>query len=303
MRLIPEIDDFEITIEKFVNQADTILETHKLDSEEEEYEVLSGEYKEWQSNVIFYLENAFDEASNQYAREIKFPETVRFSLGNDKEAKQKIKEKLEDLSVLKRKLKYYIRLLKISDAIVRPEKINLEERKKFSTDEITELILEKLFELYDDSYHPVAAILQGNGIELKRHGEERELMSHLEDYGLIELLNAKDVLAKLTIQGRRHVENNQRKQVTNYDQISSSQDDLNRKIDEIIETLKMQNVGQEVLFEELQELKELYSKLGKKNWGQILKGKLIDLAVAQVINKEIMGDIFKELTNQVLLLK
>ena len=91
--------------------------------------------------------------------------------------------------------------------------------------------------------------------------------------------------------------------VTDYDKITESQIELNKKIDQIIATLNKQNFGQEILFNELQELKELYPKLSKKNWGQILKGKLIDLGFAQVINQEIAENIFTELTNQVLRLK
>lgn len=91
--------------------------------------------------------------------------------------------------------------------------------------------------------------------------------------------------------------------VTDYNQITESQNEINNKIDEIIAILEKQNFGQEILFNELQELKELYPKLSKKNWGQILKGKLIDLGFAQIINQEIAEKIFTELTNQVLRLK
>lgn len=91
--------------------------------------------------------------------------------------------------------------------------------------------------------------------------------------------------------------------VTDYGEIKNSQEELNSKIDEIIESLRKQDIGQEILFNELQDLKELYPKLNKKNWGQILKGKLLDLGIAQVINEEIASNIFKELTNQYLRLK
>ncbi|MCD8416143.1 hypothetical protein LNI90_11875 [Tenacibaculum dicentrarchi] len=90
---------------------------------------------------------------------------------------------------------------------------------------------------------------------------------------------------------------------TNYDAINQSQEKLNSKIEEIIELLTKQGFGQEILFNELQELKELYPKLNKKNWGQVLKGKLIDLGIAQVINQEVAETIFKGLTEQFLRLK
>lgn len=91
--------------------------------------------------------------------------------------------------------------------------------------------------------------------------------------------------------------------VTNYNKISESQKEINNKIDEIILTLKNQNYGQEILFDELQELKELYPKISKKNWGQLLKGKLLDLALDQIINTETAKDIFMAITSQVLQLK
>ena len=92
-------------------------------------------------------------------------------------------------------------------------------------------------------------------------------------------------------------------QFTDYESITTSQKELNTKIEEIGETLKKQGFGQEILFEELQELKILYPKLNKKNWGQILKGKLIDLGLSEVINREVAANIFQELTDQVLRLK
>lgn len=91
--------------------------------------------------------------------------------------------------------------------------------------------------------------------------------------------------------------------VTDYNKISESQKEINDKIDEVILTLKNQNYGQEILFDELQELKELYPKNSKKNWGQLLKVKLIDLAVDQIINPEIAKSIFMAITNQTLQLK
>ncbi|MEQ8421609.1 MAG: hypothetical protein RIB64_16490 [Arenibacter algicola] len=94
-----------------------------------------------------------------------------------------------------------------------------------------------------------------------------------------------------------------KKEIPDYSEIAKSQKELNKKIDEILIILEKQDFGQEILFNELQELKELYPKLSKKNWAQILKGKLIDLGIAQIINKENAEMIFSELTNQILRLK
>jgi len=304
MRLTKDWNNFEKGINSFIDEASLIEQSHKNSSNQEDYENLKEEFKTWQEKVIVFLSNSFDETNNQFAQGIRYPQTNRFNIGNrQKDSRELIKEKLEDLLNLKRSLSYYLRILNVSDAIISPDEINLEERKKYTTDEILDLLLQKLYVLYDESYHPVSSILEGNAIELKRHDEERELAKTLQSYGLVNLMNTRYVKAQLTVEGKRYVENNLKKEFTDYSKIDKSQEELNQKIDEIIETLNKQNLGQEILFEELQELKELYSKLNKKNWGQILKGKLIDLGLAQVINKEVMETIFKELTDQVLKLK
>ena len=42
--------------------------------------------------------------------------------------------------------------------------------------------------------------------------------------------------------------------------------------------------GQEILFNEIEELKELILFLNKKNWKQILEGKINDLVSTSIIN-------------------
>ncbi|MAY52473.1 MAG: hypothetical protein CMC75_04305 [Flavobacteriaceae bacterium] len=123
-----------------------------------------------------------------------------------------------------------------------------------------------------------------------------------EDHGASVIKNGKTAIFKRD-GGFLELFNTLKDGVTDYNQITESQNEINNKIDKIIAILEKQNFGQEILFNELQELKELYPKLSKKNWGQVLKGKLIDLGFAQIINQEIAEKIFTELTNQVLRLK
>lgn len=87
---------------------------------------------------------------------------------------------------------------------------------------------------------------------------------------------------------------------TDYERINGNQEEINKKIDQITEMLRRNGYGQEILFNEIQELKELYPKLSKKTWGQTLKGKLIDLGLSEIISRDTINYIFKELTEQVL---
>ncbi len=67
-------------------------------------------------------------------------------------------------------------------------------------------------------------------------------------------------------------------------------DKLNNNINEILEELKTLKVGQEVIWtdvmEELNELKKLYF-LNKKNWRQLLIGKLAEMVSSGVVSETI----------------
>jgi len=67
------------------------------------------------------------------------------------------------------------------------------------------------------------------------------------------------------------------------------------RIDKILEELEELSLGHEVLFEELQDLKEQLSVLNKKNWVQLMKGKLMDAYVIE-ISKEAIKFVYKGLT-------
>ena len=71
---------------------------------------------------------------------------------------------------------------------------------------------------------------------------------------------------------------------------------LHNKLNNIIEQLNHQDAGQEVLFEEIESLKNHFS-LGKKTWFQLLKGKLVDVAVEKGIEITIVQQIYNALAD------
>lgn len=58
------------------------------------------------------------------------------------------------------------------------------------------------------------------------------------------------------------------------------------KLDELERMLIKQGFGQEIIFKEIEDLKKLTKKLNKKNWGEVIKGKFVDLTIGGVLNKE-----------------
>ncbi len=75
---------------------------------------------------------------------------------------------------------------------------------------------------------------------------------------------------------------------------SKEESNIHAKLNDIIHKLEKQGFGQQIIFDEIEELKYHFN-LGKKNWFQILKGKLFDLAAAQVLEKAVISEIFAEL--------
>lgn len=81
------------------------------------------------------------------------------------------------------------------------------------------------------------------------------------------------------------------------DEFSSEQkSELHNSLNEIKEKLTELGFGQQIIFDELDELKE-HLNLGKKNWFQLLKGKLFDLTVSKALDEIIIKEVYEKLSN------
>jgi hypothetical protein len=76
---------------------------------------------------------------------------------------------------------------------------------------------------------------------------------------------------------------------------SKEESELHSKLNHIIDELKKQGFGQQIIFEEIEDLKDHFN-LGKKTWFQLLKGKLIDLTIEKALEKTVIVEIYKNLS-------
>lgn len=67
---------------------------------------------------------------------------------------------------------------------------------------------------------------------------------------------------------------------------AETQDKIFDKLDEMKELLTKLGFGQEIVFDEIRDAKKLTKKLNKKNWTEIITGKLVDLGLSEVISLE-----------------
>ena len=71
--------------------------------------------------------------------------------------------------------------------------------------------------------------------------------------------------------------------------------ELHTKLNNIEEQLKKLGFGQEVIFNEIDELKQNFD-LGKKNWFQLVRSKFVDLTVSKVVEKTVIKEIYSQLS-------
>jgi hypothetical protein len=290
-------ENFKIQMDELKSNAEVLDKSNPRN--EEEFENFFNEYKSWRNSVIDYLTQAFN-VSNYYVISFRTSHSNNFSFsGQQKGLDQRIRDNKQALKSDIRLVEYIVKLVSVSDLLIK--EVDLEVRKKYDSEEILELLLEKLYDLYDDNIYPVLPILEGNGIQLKKMREEYDYVKILENQNLVFSNNiSQRADAQLTIEGKLFVEERRKKVSPNYSLISDDQNEISNKIDQIIKDIEKLGFGQQIIFDEFEELKDLYLHLDKKNWAQLLKGKLVDLGLSQAISYEVMKAIYESFTHEVL---
>lgn len=254
-------------------------------------EKLKTFYKEWENNVEKILVENISPNPELLIDIFKRSNSTlfdRIKYGKSKGIEDEIKTIEREFTYQKSNLNKVVDYISITDNFVGQENKTITEIQ-----EKIDFILEKLKVLFNDNFYSINTILTLNSIE-HRNDEPEEISEILHKRGYIikkeKYLPSDEV--KISIKGASYIE---RKNKTNSKKKSNT--NLNSKIDKIIEKLNELGFGQEVIFNELEELRNLQTKLPKKTWGQLLKGKLLDLALSEIISKETATYIYENLTN------
>lgn len=299
MELIVEYEKFKSEVKKYID-AGKDLNKKTIKSEEELKQFVKSK-KEWENDCFKYLKDSFaGEESDFFAKS--FLESRAFNLGYTLPLEQVVKNTKNDLIEKANNLEYYLRLLSISDAITNPDIVKKQERLNWTIQQKKAILLEKLNAVNDGKYYDVSYIFWSCGIGVNHDDEPRAIAKSLADYGYIKTIgNARGVSACITVEGIEALES--MREVLPKSNPTSANPDIeviNEKLDQVIEWLKRNDMGNEIIFDELQDLKEAGEKLDLKNWKQLLKGKLFDLSADKAIGLGIEGakHIFKTLTGE-----
>ncbi|WP_400263092.1 hypothetical protein ACFX5U_08495 [Sphingobacterium sp. SG20118] len=169
----------------------------------------------------------------------------------------------------------------------------MEKRDRMSVSDKKDFILNKLNSLHSDDFFSIESIFDVNNIDCT-YAEPDELAHDLCERGYAvrpDKYSIPDVI-RITVKGAGYIERkNKLKQVRKYN------DEISVKIDLVLSQLTKLGYGQEIVFNEINELKSLHTKLSKKSWSQLLKGKLIDLALDKALSIEIAKSVYEQLTD------
>lgn len=266
----------------------------------EEFQQQESKRIAWDQKVFALIKESCSNDINPMAIELNNIAANNFNVPNDSfPLKELIFQFKGRLQIKTQYLFFKMRILDVCDLIVCPENVYIAERSHLTLKQKQQFILDKLFALYDDNYYPIEEILHGNGVNLNREGEANELVEILENNGYVEARRfaGSKVHAKLTVVGYMFIEEAHQPATENYNDIHFSPSELVQKMDEIKDELDKLGLGHEILYNEMEELKNLYKTLNKKNWGQLLKGKLLDIAVGKLVDNATISFVYEALTD------
>jgi hypothetical protein len=300
LKLIADWDSFLVKIEKQLEKSQELIAKERATRTVSDLRSIQAEINDWSTECHKLLKESFNEQSNKFEKSFRVARHRGFNIpGTKRDIFQDVKEEFQNLKAKQRDLFGTKKILSISDAIIKSELNDIRDRQNYSTEEKLDLVIQKLYDVYDTNYYPIREILSGNGVVSRRDHEERDLGIFLESKGLITITNSElGIYGQLTLEGSLQVENQRKSYKESYNDINDSTTEINKKIDQVIFELRKLGLGQEIIYNEIEELKEVYVKVNnKKTWAQTLKGKLLDIALAQALDKDTLKFIYEQLTS------
>lgn len=297
LKLLVDWDEFSRNLASALTRCEDLISNLLSVDGEDSFLNISNEFESWKNLTDNLLSDSFNEKRNRYALAFKAAKGVPYS-GATVDFKRRKDDLIDTLKSKQRQLQFTHRILSISDAVIKPGEFEGRPKSDYSVDDKIELILNKLYDLYDRFGYPIKDILVGNGINLKRPYEDREFATLMEQEGLIELTGVSGSSARLTLRGARAVENSRKQIPTNYRAVNLSESDLSAKFDSLQIELNKLGLGHEIIFNEINDLRSTYNNDHKKEWIQTLKGKLVDIVLSKAADKDAIKHIFKFITGQ-----
>lgn len=207
MKLTTKWNKFKSEILSLIEEADDLLYYERDNIKQNDCILLQKKIENWINESLNYLKKSFDSPQNEFAENFENAKANKVYFKNLKDnVIESLNGALDELNSKKKTLEYFIQILSVSDAIIQPNFIDLETRALYTQNEIKDLILDKLYYLYNHNYYPVHEIVKGNGIMTSRFAVN-EILDELESKGLVRVINSAKVLVQLSLKGKEFIDN------------------------------------------------------------------------------------------------
>ena len=206
MELIIKWKNFKNAIEEAIVEANDLLYIEREFLSEIGTKSLEKMINEWIIKNEKTLKTSFSEVNNEFVIGFQSAKPYSSYLKSSENNTAKLNSMLDELNTKKKTLEYYLELLSISDAIIQPKLIDTEIRASYTRREIIDLVLDKLYHLYNQKYYPIQRILSGNAIKVTKDSIY-EIVELLEQKEYIQVINNRTLLVQLSKEGQEYIEN------------------------------------------------------------------------------------------------
>lgn len=194
-------------------------------------------------------------------------------------------------------LLYINDMVSVADLIINPNNSELDKRKNFAISQKEEFILTKLYILYPKGkFYSIKEMFEYNAIPINSPDDDAKICAPMQQLGDIEIEHTENgIMAKLTEAGVKIVEKNylHLAQDTNYHSPINSEKKFNSIIEDLNKNMDIQNI----VFEEVNELRQLIHKLTPKIWKEVVIGKLVNLGLHNSAKNNTLKLIYEKLTD------
>lgn len=258
--------------------------------------ILITESENWRNKVEKYLIDSIEPTADDFTYKFKYREPlIDFYMWKDEDNEEKrvnraLKKEIENLTYIENLCSI---IEPFQDMAWSCEQIETVQGR-------LDFVLAKLYLVFNENYFSIREILSFNGFDV-RSGESMQIAELLDKKGYAEKKEKyspdKDDV-RITVKGAAYIERKNKSQLKK--KKLNESEEINTKIDLVLAKLEALGFGQEIVFNEIEELKDLYGKIPKKSWQQLIKGKLIDLGLSEVLSKEAIQFVYESLTNEAL---
>lgn len=293
MELVTSLEEFEFNLK---NLAEKGFDLQKpVIATEATFQNIVSNVRNWRKESIDFLKNSFlgdrqtyfsTQFHNAGASNLSFPNLPLYQ--KSKNLKDSLQQSINSLMEVPK-------ILRISDAIIDPQRVKDELREKWTINRKKEFILSVLFKLGQNYHYDVNYLYWANGLVETSSQEPYHVAHSLYDSGLIELYGG--TWACINLHGITYLEElpEQSNNVnTGIGEDQNDIDEINEKLTRLEALMNQNNYGNEIIYDELLELRKNSTKLNLKNWKQLATGKLLALhySVAEDQAKEKIKDMF-----------